>query len=161
VTESGHLLPQRLEFVRTPIRCEFGGQQSVFTLNKRNLPAMRAHPSISDKQSYHLLSAIVEHARSGLLSFTVSETEDVPPCHDPRGCRHPPLRGLRRQHGGNEVGSGRERDGEVTIIVTWKDKKAAPCGVAFFFVVVSNYLMDRVELLYMLSETSTIKPPAG
>jgi hypothetical protein len=59
------------------------------------------------------------------------------------------------------VGSGRERDGEVTIIVTWKDKKAAPCGVAFFFVAWGNYLMDRVELLYMLSETSTIKPPAG
>jgi hypothetical protein len=51
----------------------------VFTLyNKRNLPAMRAHPSISDNRSCQLLSAIVEHARSGLLSFTVSETEDVP-----------------------------------------------------------------------------------
>jgi hypothetical protein len=62
---------------------------------------------------------------------------------------------------GDEVGSGRECYGEVTIIATWKDKKAAPCGVAFCLCVQVNYLMDRVELLYMLSVTSTIKPPAG
>src|SRR5580698_10682535 len=78
VPEFGHLLLKRLsELVRTRSRYKLAGQQSVLTLyNKHNLPAMRAHPSISPA-----LPRCGARAFSGLLSFTVSETEDVLPCH--------------------------------------------------------------------------------